>query len=111
MEARGDGATRRASDGALRRRRHGAGSQRQCGRRRDDWRRHIDLGTDGRPLSNDEQRGYGVNIHINRLNETIGDGDGVFTWKELVMGHWIHFPLVPADMGLIWIQGLELFLA
>jgi hypothetical protein len=30
---------------------------------------------------------YGVNIHIDRLNEAIGDGDSVFAWKEFAMGH------------------------
>ena len=105
LEARvrnANGGPRRASDGA---------SRRRCGRRCGDWRRHLDLGTNGRLPSNDERCGYGVNIHIDRLNEAIGDGDSVFTWKELAMGHWLYFPLVPADMERVWIQGLKLFLA
>ena len=82
MEARGDGLMRRARDGASRWRRRGAPSRRRCG-----WRWHLDLGTDGRLPSNDERRGYGVNIHVNLLNEVIDDGDGVFAWKELAMSH------------------------
>jgi len=54
---------------------------------------------------NNERRGYGVNIHVDRLNEVIGDGDGIFAWKELVMGHWFHFSLVPTDMGVFGSKG------
>ena len=56
-------------------------------RQRRDWRWHLDHGTDGRRPSSDERRGYSVNIHVDRLNEAIDDDDGVFAWKESVMGH------------------------
>jgi len=37
--------------------------------------------------SADERRGYGVNIHVDLLNEAIDDSDSVFAWKELAMSH------------------------
>ena len=92
MEARGDGLMRRARDGASRWRRRGAASRRRCGWRHDYWRHHLDLGTDGRSSSNDERRGYGVNIHVDLLNEAIDDSDSVFAWKELAMSHWLFPP-------------------
>jgi len=70
-------------------RRDGAGAARQAGdgAAGGDWRRHLDFGTVGRLPSNDERRGYSVNIHVDRLNEAISDGDSVFAWKKSAMGH------------------------
>ena len=50
---------------------------------------HLDLSTDGRRPSSDKRRGHGISIHVGRSNKDIGDGDGdgIFAWKELAMGH------------------------
>ena len=71
-ECRGDGpdAARRAGDGA-------AGSRRleTAPRPQHGWVLAI------------ERHGYYVNIHVDQLNEAIGDGDGIFTWKKSAIGH------------------------